>query len=150
MGRARPVPPRYVGDANAVNNVHYLRWFESARVRWMVRMASTLDPVQRDNLVLGQGIGVIVAATMCRYRRPVTFPDTVLILVGTLPMQRRDRCIVRQRAYSVAQQTVVAEADFDVVGYDYENLRKAEFPPEMYAALEAWMYRGPDAHQSRL
>ena len=80
MGRARPVPPRYVGDANAVNNVHYLRWFESARVRWMVRMASTLDPVQRDNLVLGQGIGVIVAATMCRYRRPVTLGPHRLLL----------------------------------------------------------------------
>ncbi|WFD18075.1 hypothetical protein MCAP1_000287 [Malassezia caprae] len=133
-----------------VNNVHYLRWFESARMRWIQRMSRTLDPVHRDNLVQGRGIGVIVAASMCRYRRPVTYPDTVLISVGTLPMQRRDRCILRQRAYSVAQQTVVAEADFDVVAYDYENLRKADFPPEMQAAMEAWVYHGPDAHKSRL
>lgn len=135
---------------NAVNNVHYLRWFESARMRWILRLANTLDPVHRDNFVQGRGIGVIVASTFCRYRRPVTYPDTVLISVGTLPMHRRDRCIVRQRAYSVQQQTVVAEADFDIVGYDYENLCKADFPTEVYQAFEAWMYRGKDAHQSRL
>ena len=142
MGRARPVPPRYVGDANAVNNVHYLRWFESARVRWMVRMASTLDPVQRDNLVLGQGIGVIVAATMCRYRRPVTFPDTVLIGQAVLPITMPDRFTLKYAAYSVAQREVVALSEQLTVTYDYTHHRKANIPEELRQALEAWQYTG--------
>lgn len=119
-------------------------------MRWITRLARTLDPKHREGLMKGKGMGVIVAATLCRYRRPVTYPDTVLIAVGTLPLQHRNRCIVRQKAFSVQQQTVVAEADFDVVGYDFERLRKADFPDEMIAALEAWQYHGKDAHQSRL
>ncbi|WFD25505.1 hypothetical protein MNAN1_000465 [Malassezia nana] len=133
-----------------VNNVYYLRWFESARMRWITRMARTLDPKLREGLLKGNGIGTIVASTLCRYRRPVTYPDTVLIAVGTLPLKHSNRCIVRQKAFSVEQQTVVAEADFDVVGFDFEKQRKADFPAEMVAALEAWQYRGKDAHQSRL
>ena len=83
-------------------------------MRWIERVTSTLSREIRDNLALGRGVGVILASTYCRYRRPVTYPDTIVIGQAPLPMHRRDRAIIRSTAYSVAQRNVVAEGDFDL------------------------------------
>ena len=127
-----------------VNNAHYIRWFESARMRWIERMSRTLSPEIASNLVRGRGVGIILASTYCRYRRPVTYPDTVVIGQAALPMKFADRVTVRSQAYSVAQSAIVAEADFECVAYDYDRLCKASLPPEVADALRAWTYTGED------
>ena len=111
-------------------------------MRWIERVTSTLNREIRDNLALGRGVGVILASTYCRYRRPVTYPDMIIIGQAPLPMHRRDRAIIRSTAYSAAQRNVVAEADFDCVAYDYDRLCKATFPEELKQAMEAWVYKG--------
>lgn len=125
-----------------VNNVHYLRWFESARMEWVSLMAQELSPELRNNIVEGRNVGMILAQTTCRYRRPVTFPDTVLIGQAVLPITMPDRFTLKYAAYSVAQREVVALSEQLTVTYDYTHHRKANIPEELRQALEAWQYTG--------
>lgn len=63
------------GDMDAmghVNNTVYLRWFETARITWLL---------QTGLLEQGSPTGPILARTEIDYRIPVTFPDTVEVSV---------------------------------------------------------------------
>src|SRR5437879_7077970 len=53
-----------------VNNVVYFRYFENARLEYFRRLG--WFEFERDT-----GIGPILAATQARFRRPLTYPDTV-------------------------------------------------------------------------
>ncbi len=67
------------GDQDAfqhVNNTVYLRWFESARIVYGERVGLTA-------LMKDQNIGPILASITCHYRRPITYPDVVLIGAGS-------------------------------------------------------------------
>src|ERR1041384_6854049 len=55
-----------------VNNAVYFRYFESARLEYFRRMDWFAYEEQT-------GIGPILAATQARFRRPVTYPDTIAI-----------------------------------------------------------------------
>lgn len=128
-----------------VNNVRYIRWMESARMYWLQQLASRLPQELYEDLVLGRNVGVILATNFCRYRRPLVYPDTVLIGQGIrLPLQRDDRFTVQLALYSVNQRAVVAEGENEVVTYDYNRLRKAPMPAPLRDELEAWGYRGND------
>lgn len=114
-------------------------------MRWIERITGTMRPELRDNLAKGQGVGVILAATWCRYRRPVTYPDTVVIGTAPYPVRRTDRALIKGVAYSVAQRALVAEAEFDCVAYDYDKLCKSRFPEDLVDAMKVWEYTGKDS-----
>jgi acyl-CoA thioester hydrolase len=60
------------GDMDAfghVNNTMFFRYFETARIAFLDRIG-----FRGEN-----GIGPILASTQCRFRRPLAFPDTVLV-----------------------------------------------------------------------
>lgn len=126
-----------------VNNVHYIRWFENARFTFFELMANNLPPQMYDDVVQGRNVGVIQATNYCRYRRPAMYPDTILIGQAVqMPIVKSDRFTLKTLAYSVAQRAVVAEGLQDLVTYDYNELRKANMPPEMREAIEVWAYTG--------
>src|SRR6185369_14060533 len=55
-----------------VNNVVYFRYFENARVAY-------LDRVGWFAALRDQGVGPIVHSTNARFRRPLSYPDRVLV-----------------------------------------------------------------------
>lgn len=57
-----------------LNNVIYFRYFESARVLLLEKagMDEALEGLESKN-------APILAETACRYRRPVTYPDNILV-----------------------------------------------------------------------
>ena len=55
-----------------VNNVVYFRWFESARIAYF-------DKVRMWEFGETVGIGPILHSINCRYRIPLTYPDTVSV-----------------------------------------------------------------------
>jgi len=59
-----------IDAAMHVNNVTYLKWVESARVDFLIKMNNGM-------LVNEEHIGAVVAWLDCKYIRPVRFPDTV-------------------------------------------------------------------------
>src|SRR5579872_3758836 len=55
-----------------VNNVVYFRYFENARLEYIRRL-------DWFALETATGVGPILAATQARFRRPLTYPDVILI-----------------------------------------------------------------------
>lgn len=118
------------GDMDAlghVNNVQYFRYFESARIAYFTAM-----PVPGG--FLDSAVGPILRDTSCRFRRPVTYPDTLLVGARVLEADD-DHFRMSYLAYSEQQQATVAEGTGTLVGYDYENLRKAPWPDAVQQAI---------------
>ncbi|RDB18563.1 hypothetical protein Hypma_000240 [Hypsizygus marmoreus] len=64
-----------------VNNVRYVRFFESSRIQWMVSLGQELDgPEKAQDMIKGKGISLILKSIEVQFRRPVTYPDTVRLL----------------------------------------------------------------------
>ncbi|WFC98253.1 hypothetical protein MYAM1_000978 [Malassezia yamatoensis] len=125
-----------------VNNVHYIRWLESARMHWLKQLGKTIPRQLYEDIEKGQNIGVILATNFCRYRRPLLYPDTVLIGQAVkMPLVRDDRFSTQSVIYSVNQRAVTAEGENQTVCYDYNNLCKANMPEELRKAIEAWGYQ---------
>ncbi|KAL4244538.1 hypothetical protein ABKN59_010370 [Abortiporus biennis] len=63
-----------------VNNVRYVRFFESGRIKWMMSLGEELGGEKKaQDMIKGRGISLILKSLSMNYKRPVTFPDTLLI-----------------------------------------------------------------------
>lgn len=113
-----------------VNNIVYIRQFESARIQYM------LDCEQREAMK-GVGIGVILASISCRYKLPITFPDTVI--VGARVTQiGSDRFTMTHRTVSRRHKRIAAEGEGVIVTYDYTKLAKAPVPQSLREGILAF------------
>jgi len=111
------------GDMDAaqhVNNVTYLKWVESARIAYFFRL-------NNDKLHDGDNVGPVVAFQDCKYIRPVTFPDTVLVGVKRIEILE-DRIVLETKIFSKAQNRIVAVSNSQIVSYDYKRRIKAPLP----------------------
>ena len=99
-----------------VNNVVYLRWFESVRLEYLQRLG-TLDGKVKT------GIGPILASISCKYRIPLQYPDTVLVGVKTTNIGE-DRFTMHHAVYSNGRNKIAAEGDGVIVMFDYLENRK--------------------------
>ncbi len=106
-----------------VNNVIYFKYFESVRIAYFER----LDMM---NLMEKTGIGPILASTQCRYKIPLTYPDTVSIGTRVSDM-KDDRFVMDYIVYSPKLRTVAAEGEGLIVAYDYRKGSKAHLPEEL-------------------
>ena len=59
-----------------VNNIVYLKWFETARVE-VIKKALGLEEVQMDEIKEKNGFGPILANFKINYRIPLKYPDKV-------------------------------------------------------------------------
>jgi len=113
-----------------VNNIVYFRYFESARIAYFEELGF-LEHMREE------GVGPILAATDCRFRRPLTYPDTVSI--GTRAYELgEDRFTMSYTVVSHRQDDVVARGEGLIVTYDYRALAKAPIPDEIRGAIEAF------------
>jgi len=116
-----------------VNNVHYVRFFESARIKWILSIGHELGgPAKAESMLKGKGVGFIVKYIDVNYKRPVTYPDTLLIGHKPSISSSQTEFNLHATAYSYAQSAIVAESKCVTVWYDYDTLRKCD-PGE-----EAW------------
>ncbi|KAF9528939.1 Thioesterase/thiol ester dehydrase-isomerase [Crepidotus variabilis] len=114
-----------------VNNVRYVRFFESARIKWMMSVGEILGGPQRARDMLdGRGISLILKSIEVQFRRPVTFPDTLLIGYKVLPTPEGHTDLatffVKASAYSLDQKAFVAHSKEALVWYDYDKLKKTD------------------------
>ena len=117
--------------ANHVNNTVYLRYFESARIEFFNQMGF-MDFTGVD------GVGPILAEITCKYKAPLTFPDTIKITARILPNSLTEYGFIMQHVvYSEKLQRIAAEGTSRIVCYDYKNKRKALIPNELINKLVA-------------
>ena len=118
------------GDQDAfghINNVVYIRWFESARIAYLEQ--SGLEP-----LLLQHGLGPILASVVCNYRKQLLYPDTVTI-GARITRLGRTSLSMEHATFSHQQQAIVADGQSIVVTFDYQAQRSIEIPADVRAAI---------------
>ncbi|KAI5478372.1 hypothetical protein MNV49_005223 [Pseudohyphozyma bogoriensis] len=123
-----------------VNNVHYIKYFESSRLSFMSSLLSELDdPEAYKKAFLGgdvEGVvGIILATQGVRYRRAVNYPDTLMV-AGRVTDIKDDRFSMQHICYSLQQKTMTTKLDCQLVTFDYGALRKTNIPKDLRAALQ--------------
>lgn len=111
-----------------VNNVAYFRYFETARIDFFNRFFP-LENMYR------QGLGPVISENQARYKRPVTYPDTLLVGVWVSDVHA-DRFTLHYEVFSEAQQAVTTSGSSVAVMFDFKLQRKADMPSEMLALLK--------------
>jgi acyl-CoA thioester hydrolase len=119
------------GDMDAfqhVNNTIYLRWFETARIRYF-EQTGMLEKMK------AQGVGPILARASVDYRLPVLYPDTVTV-GATVARLGTTSYVMKYRAHSRAQSgALVAEGESVIVMLDYKLGRKVPLDDALRAAI---------------
>lgn len=118
------------GDMDAmghVNNAVYFRYFETARIECFGELGLTsIEP--------SDGVGPILHSTSCRYRIPLTHPDTVTVGARVAEVGE-DRFRMLFRAVSHRHGAVAADGECLVVTFDYASGTKAEVSEELRKQL---------------
>ena len=112
-----------------VNNIVYFRYFESARIAYLERMGF-LEIMEQT------GVGPILAATNCRFRKALTYPDTLSVGARVAEIGA-DRLTMRYRVVSHKLQAVAAEGEGTLVAYDYQAGRKTTLPDAIRQRIES-------------
>ncbi len=103
-----------------VNNVVYFRYFESARIAYFEK-TDIFDQLART------GIGRILAATSCKFRMPLSYPDRVLVGAKVSSLGE-DRFTMGYRVVSVKHRKIAAEGDGVIVTFNYRENKKVPIP----------------------
>jgi acyl-CoA thioester hydrolase len=119
------------GDMDAfqhVNNVVYFRYFESARIAYSVKIG--LHALREQT-----GIGPILGSTGCKYKLPLTYPDTVSVGARTVNVGE-DRFTMKYAIVSHRYEKIAAEGDGVIVMYNYREGKKTGIPGEIRQRIE--------------
>ena len=113
-----------------VNNVVYFRYFETARIDFFNQI-NLLEDLQKT------GIGPVISENNARYKRPVTFPDTVLVGVTISDIQA-DRFMMHYNVFSQAQNALTTIGSSQVVMFNFKTGKKANLSEPLLAALKTY------------
>jgi acyl-CoA thioester hydrolase len=122
-----PVAWRDMDAFGHVNNTQYLRWFEDGRIAYF-------DAIGIASAMQEHGVGPILASTSCRFRIPLTYPDTVRIGASVTALDD-GRFTMRYVVVSDGHGKVAAEGEGQVVAFDYANGVKAAWPESLKARI---------------
>lgn len=117
------------GDMDAfghINNVQYLRYFETARVEYFMKMLNTSNFDSKAKPV--------VATLSCDFKRPVTYPDRLTMKIGIENVGKSSfgmRCEMHSPKMGLA-----AVASCVIVLFDFEAQKPTAIPEEMRALFE--------------
>jgi acyl-CoA thioester hydrolase len=106
-----------------VNNIVYFRWFESARIKYF-------DVVGFREAAANSDVGPILASTHCRFRKPLEYPDTVLVGARVVELSD-DRFAMEYRLVSTGLNALAAEGGGVVVAFDYRRSAKVPLPAKV-------------------
>jgi len=110
-----------------VNNVVYLRYFEIARIDF-------LNKINQFDTIKPGGIGPVISENSIRYKRPVTFPDTLTVGI-TISDIKSDRFMMNYSVFSHAQQAITTTGYSQVVMFDFKTGQKAAISEPLLSAL---------------
>lgn len=119
------------GDMDAfqhVNNVVYIRYFESVRVAYCERLGYM-------RFLEEHGVGPILGSIQCLFKIPLTYPDHVTVGARVIRVDD-DRFTMEHLVVSKRLGKVAARGDGILVNFDYRHNQKAALPKEIYRAIE--------------
>ncbi|KAK4052607.1 hypothetical protein OIO90_004235 [Microbotryomycetes sp. JL221] len=125
-----------------LNNVHTFRFFETGRMKFIESLVQDLPQGAEESLVRGgkgDTGGVILSSISARYKRPVMYPDTLIVGHRVLSISK-DRFTLGACCWSFQQQTIVTTGEAVMVCYNYGDLRRMDMTEPMKAALDKRHY----------
>ncbi len=111
-----------------VNNVIYIRYFESIRIAYF-------EKINWFELSSVNSIGPILGSTSCRYLFPATYPDTIFAGARITEIKEK-RLTMEYLLVSKKHEKPVAEGNAIVVSYDYKNQKSALLPESIVGAIK--------------
>ncbi|MCR9199276.1 MAG: acyl-CoA thioesterase [Planctomycetaceae bacterium] len=124
--------PLQWGDMDAfghVNNVVYIRWYESSRI-------DLLNSFDTEASMAPGGLGPILASITCDYKRQLHYPDTVHI-GGRVGRTGRTSFDLEHAVYSEQLDAIAATGKSVVVLFNYDTNRPVRIPPKLLAQFQA-------------
>jgi acyl-CoA thioester hydrolase len=121
------------GDLDAMrhlNNVVFLRYFETARIAFLRQIFPTHNPSSPE----AEGFGLIFAECRIRYRAPVMFDEVVAITCSIGEVRRSAFEVVFEMH---VEDKLVAEGAGWLVGYDYSRETSMPLPAGLREALSS-------------
>lgn len=106
-----------------LNNIVYFRYFESARI-------SYFEKTGFFEIMEETGIGPILAATQCRFKIPLTYPDSVSV-GATVETIEKDRFIMKYAVISHKVKKIAALGEGVLVTFDYKKNEKTLVPDKL-------------------
>ena len=120
------------GDLDAMrhlNNVVFLRYFETARIAYIQELLPAHDPSHPEG-----GFGLIFAECQIFYRSPGQFDEEVTVDLRIADVRRSSfRVEFRMRV----GERLLADGYGTLVGYEYEHQRAAPLPEDLKERLAA-------------
>ena len=110
-----------------VNNTVYFRYFEDARIAYLDAIGFRGGPPT--------GVGPILHSTMCRFRRPLGYPDTLRVGARVTEVGD-DRLTMEYRVVSGRLGEVAAEGGGVLVAFDYAKGAKVALPRGVRARID--------------
>ncbi|TRN26863.1 acyl-CoA thioesterase [Vibrio furnissii] len=111
-----------------INNVVYFRYFETARIDYFRHIQLM------EGIAITQ-IGPVLSETQCRYKIPVTFPDTLLVGSRVSDVQA-DRFSMEYQVVSKKLGKVTTTGSATVVMFDFKNNTKAQLSQRILDAIQ--------------
>lgn len=107
-----------------LNNVFYLRLFESIRIVYF-------EKIDLLNYMQQKGIGPIISRIDCKYIFPLVYPDQLQIGCR-IPVEeiKEDRFMMYYGIYSLSHKKMASIGSSEVVAVDYKQNKKTTLPPE--------------------
>ena len=125
------------GDLDAMqhmNNVEFLRFFETARIDYMATVAPTHTPTSR------RAFGFIFAECHIAYRSPAHFGEEIRTYVWPAELRRSSLKLGFEMRVE-SDDRVVAEGWGTLVGYDYEQGKAHPIPDALREKVEPLLGR---------
>jgi len=110
------------GDMDAlkhVNNTKFFKYFETARIKYFEE-SGFVETIEKDS------IGPILAATSCKFIKPLYYPDTVTI--GTRIISIEQDNFMMEHIIVSKSQGIAARGEDKLVVYDYKSSKKTTLP----------------------
>jgi acyl-CoA thioester hydrolase len=120
------------GDLDAMrhlNNVVFLRYFETARITYLRHLVPTHSPAEPEN----DRWGLIFAECHINYRSPVEYDEQVAIACSVADVRRSSFRVPFEMRVA---DRLVAEGYGVLVGFDYTQQKAAQLPDDLRARLE--------------
>lgn len=110
-----------------VNNIHYFQWMESGRIDYLFKLGIAIT---------SEGVGPILAAINCNYRKQISFPDS--IVVGTrITNVGRTSMTIEHQIWSEQNNAIAADGESTVVMFDYDRQKPCPISDDLRTAIEA-------------
>lgn len=114
-----------------VDNIVYFEYFEMARVAYLDRIGMPAPgPAWHD-------FGWVIGSTCCRFRAPVTYPDTLAVSTRVAALSD-DRVLMEYSAFSRKLGAVAAEGTCLLVAYDFDAGRAIRIREDIREAI-SWL-----------